>query len=422
MDGVIKSREDLYSAVWSKPMIKLAVEFGISGRGLAKLCERLKVPVPPRGYWNRINLGQTIKKTPLPEVEFTRYELWKNQSSLDDLERRRKAVKERSEIFNNPDIEIKDKNIHEIASSTLHAEQTRNPMAIVSEQDVTSPIVKKFLISQTRNKNTLPSNKYSSNLAIDVTDSCALRAGLLMETLLQGFKERQWDFSFEKEEASHQPRMYVYLFGQKIFFCIYEPVVNKVIPLTEKETEAYKRNHHYGRVPKNNYIPTATGRLVLAIHSGNSVRQSWEDRGKQLIEASIKEIMLGFIYIGIKSSNEAILALEREQRWKLEQARKLEEERSKRLDAKRYEKLIADSEEYSQMKKIQNYVEYVKNQTLDQATEPDSDISKWLEWAQSKMNNLNPLKKGFPKYSIDEHHENKNNLSTSFIDDLLRDR
>jgi len=397
----IKSREDLYSTVWSKPMMNLAEEFGISGRGLAKLCERLKVPVPPRGYWRKVSLGQLIKKTSLPNVEFTRYDQWKNKTSLDDLERRRKAVKEHSEIFNNPDIEIKDKNIHEIASKTLHAEQTRKTMMIVSEQDISSPMVKKFLLSQTENKNTRPSNKYSGNLAIDVTDSCTLRAGLLMESLLQGFKERRWNFSIEKVEASPHVRMFVNLFGQRIYFAIIEPFTNKRFPLTEKERKAYEEDHHYGRVPKYRYIPTATGRLLLSINDGKRVYQSWEDRGKQLIEASIKEIMLGFIYVAIQSSNETILALEREQRLKLEQARKLEEERLKRLDAKRYEKLIADSEAYSQMKKIQNYVEYVKNQAQDQAAEPDSEISKWVEWAQSKINDLNPLKNGFPKFTIE---------------------
>jgi len=397
----IKSREDLYGAVWSKPMMKLAEEFGISGRGLAKLCERLKVPVPPRGYWRKFSLGQSIKKTPLPKVEFTRYDQWKNQTSLDDLERRRKAVKEHSEIFNNPDVEIKDKEIQEIAFNTLQAEQTRKPMVIVSEQDITSPMVKKFLISQTRNKNTLRSTNYRDTLAIDVTDSCAFRAAFLMETLLQGFKARKWDFSIEKEDASPHARMFVNLFGRRIYFAIIEPFTNKRFPLTEKERKAYEEDHHYGRVPKYRYIPTATGRLHLSINDGKRVYQSWEDRGKQLIEASIKEIMLGFIYVAIQSSNETILALEREQRLKLEQARKLEEERLKRLDAKRYEKLIADSEAYSQMKKIQNYVESVKNQAQDQAVDPDSEISKWLEWAQSKMNNLNPLKNGFPKFSID---------------------
>lgn len=73
------------------------------------------------------------------------------------------------------------------------------------------------------------------------------------------------------------------------------------------------------------------------------------------------------------------------------------------------------------MKKIQNYVEYIKNQVQDQAVDPDSEISKWIEWAQSKINNLNPLKNGFPKYSINEHPENENKLSSSFFNDIFRD-
>jgi len=34
--------------VWSVPVDKLATEWGLSGRGLAKACRRLKIPVPSR--------------------------------------------------------------------------------------------------------------------------------------------------------------------------------------------------------------------------------------------------------------------------------------------------------------------------------------------------------------------------------------
>jgi hypothetical protein len=47
-------------------MIKLAVEFGVSGRGLAKLCERAGVPVPKPGYWAKVHAGQPMAKVPLP--------------------------------------------------------------------------------------------------------------------------------------------------------------------------------------------------------------------------------------------------------------------------------------------------------------------------------------------------------------------
>lgn len=420
MADEIKSREDLYNIVWSKPMMNLAEEFGISGRGLAKLCERLKVPVPPRGYWRKVSLGQKIKKTPLPKVEFSKYDLWKNQSSLHDLEKRRKTVKERSEVFKNPEIEIKDRNLQEAILRTLHNEQNGMPMVIVSEQEISSPMVKRFLKTHSRNKYQLPPSQHSGNLAIEVSDNCALRAGLLMETLLHGFIERNWKFSIEKKDSSYQARMFVNLFGQNVYFRIYEPVGTKIIPLTEEEREAYKKDHHTVKAPKNNYIPTAIGTLIFTINNGSSVQYSLEDRGKQLIEASIKHIMLGFIYVAIKSSNEAVLALEREQKLKVEQARKLEEERLKKLEAQRYEKLLADSDAYFQMQKIHRYVEFVKDQAQSQLINPDNETAKWIEWAESKILDLNPLKNGFPKFTIEEKQKTGNKYSSPFLDDLFQ--
>lgn len=43
------TRRELYDLVWKTPAYTLAKEFGMSGRGLGKLCERHNIPVPPRG-------------------------------------------------------------------------------------------------------------------------------------------------------------------------------------------------------------------------------------------------------------------------------------------------------------------------------------------------------------------------------------
>jgi hypothetical protein len=51
------TREELYDRVWSTLMIQLATEFGISDVGLAKICKRLNVPVPHRGYHIRLCNG-----------------------------------------------------------------------------------------------------------------------------------------------------------------------------------------------------------------------------------------------------------------------------------------------------------------------------------------------------------------------------
>jgi hypothetical protein len=43
-------RHQLYEQVWSQPMTLLARQYGISDVALAKICRKLGVPYPGRGY------------------------------------------------------------------------------------------------------------------------------------------------------------------------------------------------------------------------------------------------------------------------------------------------------------------------------------------------------------------------------------
>jgi hypothetical protein len=61
------TREELYNAVWTTPMSRLAMDYGISGNGLAKICDREDIPYPPRGYWAKHAVGRAPKQTPLPK-------------------------------------------------------------------------------------------------------------------------------------------------------------------------------------------------------------------------------------------------------------------------------------------------------------------------------------------------------------------
>jgi hypothetical protein len=60
------SREALYDLVWSKPISLLAGEFNLSGNGLKKICGKLGVPVPHRGYWAKLAAGKPALRVPLP--------------------------------------------------------------------------------------------------------------------------------------------------------------------------------------------------------------------------------------------------------------------------------------------------------------------------------------------------------------------
>jgi len=61
------SRDELYRQIWSMPMRKLAAQYGITGTGLTKICARLKVPCPPRGYWAKKAVGKKVVQYRLTE-------------------------------------------------------------------------------------------------------------------------------------------------------------------------------------------------------------------------------------------------------------------------------------------------------------------------------------------------------------------
>ncbi len=61
-------REDLYEQVWSEPMVRVANRYGISDVALAKICRKMDIPVPPRGYWRRIETGRRPPRPPLRKL------------------------------------------------------------------------------------------------------------------------------------------------------------------------------------------------------------------------------------------------------------------------------------------------------------------------------------------------------------------
>jgi hypothetical protein len=62
MSGQSFTREALYKLVWSKPITQAAAELGVSDNGLAKICDRLQVPTPYRGYWAKVAAGKNPAK------------------------------------------------------------------------------------------------------------------------------------------------------------------------------------------------------------------------------------------------------------------------------------------------------------------------------------------------------------------------
>ena len=68
-EGNTYNRQKLYEEVWAKPVVDVAVQYGVSDVAIHKVCKSLNVPVPPRGYWARLRAGEKLKKPPLPATD-----------------------------------------------------------------------------------------------------------------------------------------------------------------------------------------------------------------------------------------------------------------------------------------------------------------------------------------------------------------
>jgi hypothetical protein len=64
------NREELYDDVWTSPMGKIAPKWGVAASYLSAVCQKLHIPVPGPGYWNKVAAGKPVATRPnMPSVE-----------------------------------------------------------------------------------------------------------------------------------------------------------------------------------------------------------------------------------------------------------------------------------------------------------------------------------------------------------------
>lgn len=63
------TREKLYEEVWGEPMLTVAARYNVSSSFLARVCARLRVPRPERGYWAKLKVGKAPPKPALPPAQ-----------------------------------------------------------------------------------------------------------------------------------------------------------------------------------------------------------------------------------------------------------------------------------------------------------------------------------------------------------------
>jgi len=350
--GQLISRQELFEQIWDTPISLLSKKYGISDVGLAKICKRMEIPRPPRGYWNKLKVG---KAPPKPQLGP------KSDSGLEQIV-----------ITPTPE--------------NLRVETSTKRLELIPVPDILAnphPLTKKSHAALTRGKRDdrgLVQPRGNICLDIHVSRACIDRACRIMDALIKALESRGYSVAVSDME---DPKTIVSVNGESLEIGIDEKVTHKVHVRTPMDDARYRRT--YQIAPRYDY--SLTGNLSLrvrnAVHCG---RQQWADGQRHKVEE-----YLGAFIEGLKMAahQKKMMREEYERRcrdWEEEAERRRQQEHLAYLEKKRADKLIADVKTWYQASRIRRYVSEIAK-----INPVPPGLPEWIEWAKSYADKLDPL-------------------------------
>lgn len=345
------SRQDLYDAVWTKPIRDVARELGVSDVGLAKLCRRHAIPTPERGYWSKLRHGKSVPRPPLPDASPP------EAGGIVITPSGRDAPAPPSENLEIP-----------LASTLIDPH----------------PLVTKTVASLANAKvdekgRVIP--RSSIALPVCIAPLSVDRAARLLDALVKGLERR--GHALRRTALDGRDRLAVSVNGESIAIEFLEELDREVRPRSRSEQEQRERNPWLNRSAQYRYSPS--GRLRLGIDHYNSfgLRRHWTDGSRQRLEQCLGAFVLQLERFAeaIRGERERRDELTRRQRvWEAERADKLkqideEEDRVRALDR--------EVEAWQRSQRIREYVSAVRAAASRTGAElsAGSKLARWLDWA-----------------------------------------
>lgn len=364
------NKQQLYELVWEVPMRELAGRYGLTDRGLAKLCERNGIPVPPRGYWAKKRAGAKITK-PLLLVLDT-----EKADTVLLAHAGPKQPKQVSDEFAIPeDIQqaIDRESLPEhkvVVPKTL-----QNPHLIVARW-----IRKEELQAASYRKYGDPLYRQEPLTEIEK------RRRRIISTLLKALERR--GFTIE-EDNSYGQFVWVVSKQDRIGFSVSERVWQKRRELTKEEKlDSWYADQKWRRYDE----PSGLLRLRISTqYRGGYNVLDFQETSECPLEEQLNDIIAGFIQKLWWVKQER---LRREERQQIDWQRQIDAQRQAELRKQEEERKAHLERKAADWRKAQNIRDYVlaveeaerMGPTVDQST-----FLMWKHWALKHANILDPI-------------------------------
>jgi hypothetical protein len=373
MTQIRLSREELYEKVWSKALIRLAPEFGISDRGLAKLCKRMEIPVPGLGYWRKVELGHKVYKEPLPKPsdKCERFaSFWVEGIVL------REAAKKSDEdplVARVKDFESKPEN------KILVPETIRKFHPLVKN---TLDALRKGSVDDYGR-----SHSYGEDhITLTCSKKAAPRAGQLLHTLIKELEKRGNRLIVKRCFYKYSPG-----WSEVRTFIVYaeEEIQISVMEKARRfERPVDKNKYSWG--PKYDSIPTGELVIKASVRGWYAGKQSWSDTPKKKLEEQLNSMMIDLAKIAVHLKQER----EKEEQQEREAELRRQEEERLRLkeleEQKRIDYLEGLLSQWVKAERIREFLTIAEKLPINPKA-VDMEKQEWLEWARDYADRLDPL-------------------------------
>lgn len=359
------TREELYDLVWSEPMIKLGARFGISGNGLKKACKRANIPVPPQGYWNRLQAGHEVTKAPLPPA---------NGGAPAKV-----TIDPPGQRPTPPPPPPVPASVQE----KIEAErQSGKPVIVPKTFSSLHRIVDGWVQDSRREAR---HDAWSRGLTpIDNTDLDKRRLRIL-SALFKALEARGYKLNAGE---SYRRAVQIGIGHEKLEVTLEEPIRQVRRSLTDEEKGWYGYSVASQKWTQEK-VPT--GELILKIKEAErySTDKEWRETAEAPLEEKLSDVVAEiagmFEAIRLRRQREAE---EQERRRKVEEERHLAEMERKR-EKIRYRGLIGDCGDWRKAADIRAFVATVEASPL--ASSNADAFAKWKLWALAHADRIDPL-------------------------------
>jgi hypothetical protein len=359
-------RQKLYEEVWATPMWRLSKKYGLSDRGLAKICGRLSIPVPARGFWRRKETGQEVSPDPLPPLKGGQRDFIEHwQDGAQDLEPKREEGLDFESLPENRIVVTPE-------GTELH------PLV---------EVIRKELKKAEENKVGILVSEVGWCSAIAVSKPALSRALSVLDALFRAFEKR--GYTIVNQEAKE--KAHIDIQGGKAKFVIEEVIGHRDLTLSEQKDKV--RNPWKYRY---NFIRCPSGDLCLRIIGWGAARNTWRDGKRQSVEDCLNRFMMG---LATEAAHDLQVRREREreevERKKQERLAELEE-RKRLAEQRKLWALLVESESFEKSQQIRAYVKAMKEHMRESAltAETYESFAKWVRWATRQADKLDPLAPG----------------------------